>query len=134
MKRFMGFCKNGGVRHAMCTGAVIALCFSVLCVSGEKAYSWSFQESRTSSDIAAGASCEQIISAAADSTQIVVSPDPLPDDDLQIVLSMGEPVSYTHLDVYKRQACGQGSAGQRTGKDREVGHIGDMQCAGRCDA
>lgn len=90
MKRFMGFFKNGGVRHAMCTGAVIALCFSVLCVSGEKAYSWSFQESCTSSDIAAGASCEQIISAAAGSTQIVVSPDPLPDDDLQIVLSMGE--------------------------------------------
>ncbi|MFR4018660.1 MAG: metallophosphoesterase [Clostridia bacterium] len=90
MKRFMGFCKNGGVRHAMCMGAVIALCFSVLCVTGERAYSWSFQESCTSSDIAAGASCEQIISAAAGSTQIVVSPDPLPDDDLQIVLSMGE--------------------------------------------
>lgn len=32
------------------------------------------------------------------------------------------------------KACGQGSAGQRTGKDREVGNIGDMQCAGRCDA
>ena len=90
MKRFMGFCKNGGVRHAMCMGAVIALCFSVLCVTSEKAYSWSFQESCTSSGITAAASCEQIISAAAGSTQIVVSPDPLPDDDLQIVLSMGE--------------------------------------------
>ena len=90
MKRFMGFCKNGGVRHAICTGAVIALCFSVLCMTSEKAYSWSLQESCTSSDIAAAASCEQIISAAAGSTQIVVSPDPLSDDDLQIVLSMGE--------------------------------------------
>ena len=74
----------------MCTGAVIALCFSMLCVTGEKAYSWSFQESCSSSGIAAAASCEQIISAAAGSTQIVVSPDPLTDDDLQIVLSMGE--------------------------------------------
>ena len=45
------------------------LLFGALRVGRESVIRWSFQESCTSSDIAAGASCEQIISAAAGSTQ-----------------------------------------------------------------
>ncbi len=93
MGKFMGFCKGGRVRFAAAAGAAAALCFFVLCVAGTRSYAaedhaWIPRDTGGTlslSGVSAG------VSAAAGSTQVVISPDLISDDDdLQIVLSMGE--------------------------------------------
>ena len=110
MGKFMGFCKGGKLRFVATAGAAAALCFIVLCAAGTGSYAAvDHAESSVHTGVAGNAagasegiftgasagaaadtSCEQVISAASDGMQVVVSPDPLSDDDLQIVLSVGE--------------------------------------------
>lgn len=83
MKKFVGFCRGGRVRHAACAAVVTALCFLMFCATGAMSH------------------------AAAGGVQTVVSPDPLSDDDLQIVLSMGE-LPETICISWKGEADGPG--------------------------
>ena len=119
MGKFMGFCKGGRLRFVTAAGAAAAMCFIVLCVAGTRSYAVVDHAgnpghigaagnatgastgifTRTSAEASTGiftGTCTDAsagVSAgisAADSMQVVVSPDPLSDDDLQIVLSVGE--------------------------------------------
>ncbi len=127
MEKFMGFCKGGRVRFVAAAGAAAALCFIVLCVAGMRSYAAvDHAESSGCTSVAGNAAGVSTgiftrvsagVSADADSTQVVVSPDPLSDDDLQIVLSVGE-LPESMCISWKGEADGPGYikiAGSRKG-------------------
>lgn len=122
MKKFVGFCRGGRVRHAVCAGVVTALCFLMFCATGAMSHAAAGGENAAVRSLTTGLESPAIrpgtagsadsedpagASAAAGGVQTVVSPDPLSDDDLQIVLSMGE-LPETICISWKGEADGPG--------------------------